>query len=77
MRESNLMPEFVLEGEQKQARKSVLQVLTLRFRLREDEAKELKDALERITDLNRFDELLTLAFQARRLSRFQKALALG
>jgi hypothetical protein len=69
------MPEFVLEGEQKQARKSVLRVLALRFGLGEDEAKELKGALEHITDLDRLRELHALSIQARRLSQFRKALA--
>jgi hypothetical protein len=75
MHESSLALEFVLEGEQKGARKSVLQVLTLRFELGEDEAKELKEALERITDLDRLRELHKLAILARRLSQFRKALA--
>jgi hypothetical protein len=72
MHESSLAREFVLEGEQIGARKSILQVLTLRFG--EERAKEFTQALEGITDLNRFDELLRLAITARRLSQFRRAL---
>jgi hypothetical protein len=72
MHESTFIQEFVLEGEQIRARKWLLQVLGLRFG--EDKAKEFKEALERITDLGRLDELHKLAIQARRLSQFRKAI---
>jgi hypothetical protein len=73
MHESTLVQEFVLEGEQIRGRKAVLQVLALRFG--EEETKEFKEALERITDLGRLEELLKQAIQARRLSQFRKAIA--
>jgi hypothetical protein len=69
---SSLFPEFVLEGEQIRARKDVFQVLSLRFG--EDEAREFQEALERISDLDRLEELHRLAIKARRLSQFRKAM---
>jgi hypothetical protein len=74
MHESSLAQEFVLEGEQIRARKAVLQVLQLRFG---EDAKEFTEALDRITELERLEELLTQATQARRLSQFRKAITLG
>jgi hypothetical protein len=72
MRESSLFPEFVLEGEQIAARRSVRQALEVRFG--EEAAQDFAEALDRITDLNRLEELLKLAIKARRLSQFRKAL---
>jgi hypothetical protein len=73
MHESTFIQEFVLEGEQIGARKAVLQALALRFG--EEETGEFREALERITDLDRLKELHKLAIQARRLSKFRKAIA--
>jgi hypothetical protein len=70
MHESPIAQMFVLEGEQIRARKAVRRVLTLRFG--EDQANEFTEALDRITDLHRLDELLDSAIQARRLSAFRK-----
>jgi hypothetical protein len=72
MHESSLAQEFVLEGEQNHARKTILRFLGQRFG--EEEAKQFKEALEGITDLERLDELIDLASRARRLSRFRQAL---
>ena len=73
MHESSLAQEFVLEGQQIAVRKSILQVLLLRFG--EEEASEFTATLERITDLDRFDELFNLAIKARRISQFRRAMS--
>jgi hypothetical protein len=70
-----LIQESVLEAEQNRARKDVLQVLALRFG--EEQANEFREALGRITALERLEELHELAVQARRLSQFRKATAPG
>jgi hypothetical protein len=75
MHESTFAQELVLEGEQARARKFVLRALEVRFG--EEQASEFAEALGRITDLTRLDELHTLAIRARRLSQFRKALALS
>jgi hypothetical protein len=73
MRETPLFPEIIKEGEQVQARKNVLQVLSLRFGVQA--AKEHKDAVNRIENLEQLDELHKIAIQSRRISQFRRALA--
>jgi hypothetical protein len=73
MHESPLALEFVLEGEQIRARKAVLQAIELRFG--EKQSKEFTAALERITNLDRLEELLKQAIKARRLSQFRRMIA--
>jgi hypothetical protein len=72
MHESAFIQEFVQEGEQIRARKDVLKLLKARFG--EEEADKFKEALDRITDLDRLEELFNLAIRTRRLSQFRKAI---
>jgi hypothetical protein len=71
MHESSLAQEFVLEGAQVTRRQDILDILMVRFG--EEQAREFTETLGRITDLDRLKELHRLAFQARRLSQFRKA----
>jgi hypothetical protein len=75
MHDSPIAQMFVLEGEQIRGRKSVLQVLQLRFG--DEAAKEFEEAVNRHEDLERLQELLQLAVTVRRLSQFRKALTAG
>jgi hypothetical protein len=72
MHESTLAQEFVQEGEQIRARKDILQVVAVRFG--EEKTKDLAEALEHVTDLDRLAELHKQAVKTRRLSQFRKAI---
>ena len=72
MRDSPLVQEFILEGEQIRARKDVLQALNIRFG--EDTASEFTEQLARIEQLDQLDALHRLAIKARRISQFRTAI---
>jgi hypothetical protein len=73
MHESSFCQEIAEEGERRAARKSVLQVLTIRFGAAA--AKEHEEALNRIENLVQLTELHKIAIQSRRASQFRRALA--
>ncbi len=73
MRDSSLARDFMLEGEQAARRSDVLEVIELRFG--EDAVNEFRDALARITDVERLRGLHRAAIQARRVSQVRRAVA--
>jgi hypothetical protein len=72
MRESPFYQQLVEEGEQVGVRKSILQVLTIRFGA--EVAKEHEDAIHRLENLEQLAELLKVATKSRRASQFRRAM---
>lgn len=71
MDDSPFIDEIREEGERIRARKSILQVLQLRFG---DEARtEFETAVNRLENLEQMDELYRIAILSRRLSQIRKA----
>jgi hypothetical protein len=71
MRGSPFFEEIAKEGEQRRARKDVLQALQLRFG--PEAAQEFEAAVNRLENLEQLDELHKLAIQTRRISQFRSA----
>jgi hypothetical protein len=73
MRESPLYQEIMLEGEQAEARRSVLQVLEDRFGSKA--AMEFKETVNQIDDLEELREILHLATKCGRITQFRRTVA--
>ena len=73
MRDSPVIQQFIDEAEQSECRRSVRELLVVRFGA--EVAKEFEEALNGIENLQQLRDLFTAAAQARRIGQFRKALA--